>query len=264
MLENRTLTAVAAILFVSVCAALPFYRPPFDGDRRGSDGVVSRPPTSTDGTDTLRQPHHERKWRLQDWTTFLPSKRMLADRNPTPIELPSESTERPTGRNSSGSRPENLGRTERPNPGLDHRTAMSRPEAAVGGATHVVPENHVTAIRAPRKPNHEMDRNGRSQRDRRLRRHLVVDGDTLQSLAVEYLGHAGRYAEILALNQQRIPTVSPEFLPLGVELLIPPRHGSPSPSALEPPRPAPPTRRVPVAAPTDRAEVAPSVVSSGA
>ncbi len=52
-----------------------------------------------------------------------------------------------------------------------------------------------------------------------VRTHKVVDGDTLTALAERYLGSADRAAEIYQLNRDRL--LSPELLPIGVELRIP-------------------------------------------
>lgn len=53
------------------------------------------------------------------------------------------------------------------------------------------------------------------------RKHRIVEGDTLTTLAQRYLGDAGRAGEIHVANLDRL--ASPEILPLGVTLLIPPR-----------------------------------------
>ena len=53
------------------------------------------------------------------------------------------------------------------------------------------------------------------------RRHRIVEGDTLPSLAQRYLGDASRSGEIHVANIDRL--MNPEILPLGVTLLIPPR-----------------------------------------
>jgi len=58
-----------------------------------------------------------------------------------------------------------------------------------------------------------------------LRVHRIVDGDTLARLAERFLGDANRQAEIHALNEAQLP--DPNLLPIGVELKIPPRDGSP-------------------------------------
>ncbi len=66
--------------------------------------------------------------------------------------------------------------------------------------------------------------------------HKIVDGDTLRVLAGRYLGSADRYLEIYEANRDRLP--SPELLPIGVELKIPPLPRRPPPSSgLTPQRP---------------------------
>ena len=59
--------------------------------------------------------------------------------------------------------------------------------------------------------------------------HTIVDGDTLDGLAEQYLGSADRYAEIYEANRDVLP--SPQLLPIGVELKIPPRNNPRSKSA---------------------------------
>ena len=54
-----------------------------------------------------------------------------------------------------------------------------------------------------------------------VRTHTVVDGDTLAALAERYLGSPGRASEIYNANRLLLP--SPDVLPIGVELTIPPR-----------------------------------------
>lgn len=61
-----------------------------------------------------------------------------------------------------------------------------------------------------------------------LRTYIIRDGDTLSNIAARTLGSASRAGEIYQLNQSRLP--SPQVLPLGVKIRIPPR---------EPPRPGP-------------------------
>jgi nucleoid-associated protein YgaU len=68
--------------------------------------------------------------------------------------------------------------------------------------------------------------------DRRFqppRRHTIVDGDTLADLAERYLGDAARWLEIYEANRDRLP--SPEVLPIGVEIIIPPRQRPQPPAA---------------------------------
>jgi len=53
-------------------------------------------------------------------------------------------------------------------------------------------------------------------------KHRIVDGDTLSKLASQYLGRADRYLEIYELNRDVLST--PDLLPIGAELKIPPRQ----------------------------------------
>ena len=56
---------------------------------------------------------------------------------------------------------------------------------------------------------------------RPLRRHRVVDGDSLESLAERYLKDRSRYLEIYQLNREVLSDW--RLLPVGAELTIPPR-----------------------------------------
>ena len=55
--------------------------------------------------------------------------------------------------------------------------------------------------------------------------HVVVDGDTLEQLAVKYLGDRKRFMEIYQLNRDLLP--SPNVLPIGAELRLPSRTAPP-------------------------------------
>jgi nucleoid-associated protein YgaU len=67
--------------------------------------------------------------------------------------------------------------------------------------------------------------------------HKVVDGDTLASLAQQYLGAAERADEIFEANRGVL--ADPRILPIGTELNIPPREEA-SPVEAAPPRPLAP------------------------
>ena len=54
-----------------------------------------------------------------------------------------------------------------------------------------------------------------------LRIHKVADGDTLPLLAERYLGSVERIGEIIEVNRDVL--TSPDALPIGIELRIPPR-----------------------------------------
>ncbi len=55
-----------------------------------------------------------------------------------------------------------------------------------------------------------------------VRSHEIVDGDTLGDLAEQHLGDARRYLEIYEANRHLLP--SPEVLPIGVKITIPPKE----------------------------------------
>jgi len=63
-------------------------------------------------------------------------------------------------------------------------------------------------------------------------RHRIVDGDTLVDLARRYLGRGERYMEIFEANRELLR--SPDQLPIGMEIIIPPpqpRRAGPAPNA---------------------------------
>ncbi len=56
-------------------------------------------------------------------------------------------------------------------------------------------------------------------RSKPLKKHTIHDGDTLESLAVRYLGDAQLAADILAANPDVL--ADPQLLPIGVAIVIP-------------------------------------------
>ena len=68
-----------------------------------------------------------------------------------------------------------------------------------------------------------------------VRRHTIVDGDTLKDLAERYLGSEDRYLEIYEANHKALP--SPDILSLGIEITIPLRRRPPGESAAQDSRP---------------------------
>lgn len=84
-----------------------------------------------------------------------------------------------------------------------------------------------------------------------FRTHVVTDGDTLPLLAERYLGDAGRSAELFDLNRELLD--SPELLPIGVVLRLPPATRRP---------PARARAAAPIA-PSDSSPSAYATVSSG-
>jgi len=70
-----------------------------------------------------------------------------------------------------------------------------------------------------------------SESDTKPRTHWIVDGDTLEELARRFLGDRSRWREIRVANPEVLTT--DDLLPIGKEILIPPRR------PLNPPQPQP-------------------------
>ena len=81
--------------------------------------------------------------------------------------------------------------------------------------------------------------NGPGQ-DRSVRKHKIVDGDTLQSLAARYLDSENDFLYIYESNRDVLP--SPWVLPIGVELRIYPRKVEQPATPRAAPSPPPPKR----------------------
>jgi nucleoid-associated protein YgaU len=86
---------------------------------------------------------------------------------------------------------------------------------------------------APGDPATRQDDLGTGRTAGATRTHKIVDGDTLTGLAERYLGSADRYLEIYEANRDLLP--SPEVLPIGAKLRIPPRE-EPAPASPGPPQ----------------------------
>jgi len=86
-----------------------------------------------------------------------------------------------------------------------HAQAESRPDRAKGPQADEVAE--ASSARKLQPP------------PRRARTHRVRDGDTLSSLAHDYLGSSKRYLEIYEANRDLLDT--PDLLPIGAELRLP-------------------------------------------
>jgi len=87
---------------------------------------------------------------------------------------------------------------------------------------------------------------GNPSQDDPSQTHRIVDGDSLENLAQRYLGSADRAMEIYEANRDVLP--SPQVLPIGAELTIPPRDAEPGP-ALPPAYPIDPGPLVPIPRP---------------
>jgi nucleoid-associated protein YgaU len=63
------------------------------------------------------------------------------------------------------------------------------------------------------------------------RKHIVMDGDSLEKLAGRYLDDPKRAAEIFEANRERL--TSPDLLPIGAELVIPDRINPSAPNPFQ-------------------------------
>ncbi len=61
-----------------------------------------------------------------------------------------------------------------------------------------------------------------------MRTHTILDGDTLEGLAQRYLGRMDRASQIFQLNRDRLQLESPDLLPIGGVLHIPPQAEVPA------------------------------------
>jgi LysM repeat protein len=126
-------------------------------------------------------------------------------------------------------------RTPTQSPPSSHSTSRANPipiiiasqETAADSTQRTEPPN----LSAPRNsargsaPNLLEDRNGLDRRaqsraaPRPVRTHKIVDGDSLQEIARQYLGSAASAGRIFEVNRDRLS--DPALLPIGVELTIP-------------------------------------------
>jgi nucleoid-associated protein YgaU len=124
-------------------------------------------------------------------------------------------------------------------------------------------ESHATAVTQPDRPTVDRILDDSPPAARRLAadvRHKIVDGDTLAAIARRYLGAGERSLELFEYNRDVL--VTPELLPIGKELRIPPRDFSPAQSPLTEPRSLNLTAVAPPIATTQKREVvatAPSI-----
>jgi nucleoid-associated protein YgaU len=91
-------------------------------------------------------------------------------------------------------------------------------------------------------PNQVQDVTAGIPADRQVRRHRIVEGDTIRDLAQHYLGDANRYMDLFKVNANVL--TQPGVLPLGEYLIIPPAAAASVPGPTVSP-PAPPSGAVP-------------------
>lgn len=88
-----------------------------------------------------------------------------------------------------------------------------------GSILNPLPQSDSDASAGPDK---QADRPGDAGDTAAGRVHRISDGDTLRKLATAYLGDSDRYLEIFELNRSTLS--SPDLLPIGEALKIPPRE----------------------------------------
>jgi nucleoid-associated protein YgaU len=91
------------------------------------------------------------------------------------------------------------------------------------------------------EPTSSGDTSADENRPKGPRIRIVVDGDSLRSLARRYLGSSDRFMEIYAANRDILS--SPELLQIGMQLKIPPNQ----PAAVQPTETKSPVAKGPVA-----------------
>ncbi len=185
--RGRRLVMGLGVIALGVCAALPFRRTSklANGDSLRSDSTDTRL-----GADVALQ---------------VPGQQAVKERLVTP--KPGWPTDEEVPVDTQPLRtPADWTAPKQPPPLADAYRPLFRPEPSTtktGG--------HLVAKRAAR-PAGPL---------KRLRRHTVHDGDTLEKLAQRYLGNAGRADEIMSANTTRIS--DRDVLPIGVEIVIPRR-----------------------------------------
>ncbi len=186
MSHTKRLTLSLGIIALGICAALPFRR--------------TAPPETTLVADTannqlslgegvsLQMPGQTMSTPLQSkppapWTAE------SAQNDAQPMaELPADA---------------DLAAQTKPPALPDQYHPLFKPALAADNSGRVVPLDGQPA--PPRKP---------------VKKHTIHDGDTLESLAVRYLGDAQRAGDILAANRDVLS--DPQLLPIGVAIVIPP------------------------------------------
>lgn len=194
MARHQTLTAVAAVVVFGVCAALPFYKSGGPGHT-----VLELEAGVVESVGLSSVPHSANPpLRVPPDATSVP-------RDPSPVALLDHSRDVLGVAIPEDSPP---------------RIAPHLPSQAANGARVSPPARRPLRGRVRR----ESAPPPTVQPLPRFQRHIVVDGDNLENLAVTYLGTADRAHEISELNRDRRGCEHLDrILPLGIELYIPAR-----------------------------------------
>ncbi len=196
MSNTRRLLIGFGIIALGVCAALPFRRTPGPQEQ------------------SLTVAHQEELELGKDLPLQVPGQKSISHLQSLPLK-PSLASESDNGnsRNSSSETetpPLTSHPVDQPPPLPDEYQPLFQPAHAshLAGAVAAMPA-------ADTKP-------------APLRHHTIHDGDTLESLALRYLGDSARAQEIFAANRNVLS--DPEVLPIGVKIVIPPSDTTNQPS----------------------------------
>ncbi|MHB0955935.1 MAG: LysM peptidoglycan-binding domain-containing protein [Pirellulaceae bacterium] len=193
MSHTKRLVIGLGMMALSVCAALPFRH--------------TAPPASTQGTDSA-----DNQLSLGEGVSLqMPGQTMAAPlpshpRPPFPAEIDPGDAQEKTGLHGQ----HDVAALTKPPTLADQYRPLFKPLASTDNSGRVLPlDTQPHALTKPHK------------------RHTIHDGDTLESLALRYLGDAQRAPEILHLNRNVL--ADPDLLPIGLTIIIPPA-GSAAPA----------------------------------
>jgi nucleoid-associated protein YgaU len=182
---TKRLTLGVGAIALGVCAALPFRRTVSPEPTLVADAATNQ--LSLGEGVSLQMPGQTMSAPLQS-KTLAP---WTAERSPDDIQSP---TELPADAD--------LAAQTKPPALPDEYRPLFKPAPPSDKSGHVVP---LGGQPTPRKP---------------VKKHTIHDGDTLESLAVRYLGDAQRAVDILEANRDVLS--DPQLLPIGVAIVIPP------------------------------------------
>lgn len=185
MSHTKRLTLGVGIIALGVCAALPFRRTVSPEPTVVADAATNQ--LSLGEGVSLQMPGQTMSAPLESkppapWT----AERDQDDRS-SMTELPADA---------------DLAAQTKPPALPDQYRPLFKPAPASDNSGRVVPQEGQSASRKP------------------VKKHTIHDGDTLESLAVRYLGDVKRAGEILEANREVL--ADPQLLPIGAAIVIPP------------------------------------------
>jgi len=192
--QGKKTAILVGVVIVAFCAAIPFFRGESPREMESAQSAVE--------TEEFDVPLHVMSKEGKSPALGLyDTEASRADLPPVTAKLPVVRRER-----EELSRPPELSTNYRP----PFNLAMLDKQAI--SSERNLPSPTVTSTADDTQP---------TERTAAPRYHKIVDGDTLSALAEKYLGSSDRSMEIFQANRDQLSR--PNVLPLGVELLIPPR-----------------------------------------